>query len=122
MSREQTPVDESVQQLLVSIRASEPYRHFEKAKEQIEGHEEEKRMIDSFRRDAFLFSNSVDPLNNVDEMNRLQLRRQEIRKNPLIADYLAAELELCRMLQDICNAVIGITDLQIDDFMDAIEL
>ena len=122
MSDYDNSVAESTRQLLEAIRESEVCRRFEAAKRRIEGCEQEKHMIDAFREKAYLLSNNINASEMTDEMDRLAEERQEIRKNPLIAEYLTSEMEYCRMLQAICMEVISAADLQIDDFIDNIEI
>ena len=104
------------QQLLDEIRGSKEYIRFEKARKRIEGHPEEKEAIDAFRSRSFSLSNSEDPLEPPSNMEDLAKERIRVRENPLSAEYLDAELELCRMLQDICLSVIQVIDLQIETF------
>ena len=56
------------------------------------------------------------------EMEQHEARSiSEIRKNPLISDYLQYELGLCRIMQRINLSLVGTVDLDIGDFKDIIK-
>ena len=52
---------------------------------------------------------------------QLEEEYHEIRKNPLISDYLQYELGLCRIMQRINLSLVGTVDLDIGDFKDIIK-
>lgn len=58
-----------------------------------------KEQIDEFRRRNYELQSSAD--NNFDKLERFEKEYENFRDNPLVADFLAAELDFCRMMQDI---------------------
>ncbi len=102
--------------LMKALRECPVCVRFEKAREQIKGHEEEKQIIDEFRKKAYLLSNTNDPIDVLDDMEALYEERRKIYENPRIGEYLQAEMDLCRMLQRICTHVMEVSDLEIEPF------
>lgn len=115
-------LEECQEQLLEAIRESSQYRMFAQCKDRLEGMPEKKEKIDAFRRRVFLLQNESDAFDRPGEMSGLFREREELIRDPLIADYLASELSLCRLLQRICLDVMGIADLQIEPFEDCIKV
>ena len=58
-----------------------------------------KSQIDEFRMRNFALQSSMD--NDFDKLDRIEKDYEDFRANPLVADFLAAELDLCRMIQGI---------------------
>ncbi len=54
-----------------AIRSSEVYVRFERVKKALEGQEEKKQIIDSFRERAYRLSDSNEPLDHMDEISEL---------------------------------------------------
>ena len=105
-----------------ALRGSDIYVRFERAKKALEGEQEKKKIIDAFRERAYQLSNTSEPLDHMDELEDLFVTRRDIRKNPLIDEYLTAEHEYCRMIMQICNDLITLSDVQIEAFEDKIQV
>ena len=115
-------VEECTRALIEAVRNSEEYQTFEKSKIKVEEYPELKRKTQVFRRRVFLMQNSDDSIDLLDEMNRLFAARNELYQNAIIAEYLTAELRLCRMLQKISMEVVGVTDIELESFEDVIPI
>ena len=115
-------VKDAENQLLEALREGSVLKRFEAASKMLEGHEDEKQIIDDFRRKAYMVSNTHDPLGAFEDLEALYEERCRIYQNPRIAEYLQAEMELCRMLQRICAHVMEVADLQIEPFEDAVRM
>ncbi len=113
-------IDQAKEVFFESIRNSDIYIRFEKARKSIEGQEEKKAIIDAFRENAYQLTNTAEPLDHTDELQELFTTRHRIRKDPLIDEYLTAELEYCRMIQRICMELLMLSDVQIESFEDRI--
>ncbi len=113
-------VSECKKQLLCAIRESKEMRRFETARDALKNHDAEREQIDAFRKRVFLLQNSNESIDMLDEMTGLFQVREELHENPLVGEYLDAELDLCRMLQRISMDVMNITDLELDSFSDII--
>ena len=58
-----------------------------------------KRQIDDFRTRNFELQTSKDT--NFDKIDQFTRENEAFRENPLVSDFLAAELAFCRMMQEI---------------------
>ena len=109
-------LDKAMDILLDEIKKSSAYTRFETARMLMEEHPEAKAKVDSFRSWAYELSNTDDPLDPPQQMEELAQERLRVRQDPLSAEYLDSEMDLCRMLQKICLSVISVIDLQIEPF------
>ena len=58
----------------------------------------------------------------VSEEPQLRQRLDEFRKkNPVIQEYLAAELQICRIIQRCADEILTSVDMEIENFADIIE-
>lgn len=122
MSEKEKRIRECLDSLIQAVRESDEYARYEAAKQRIEGCVEEKCAVDEFRLKAYQLSNYTQTEEMPDEMKSLAQERIRVRKDPVVAQYLTTEMEFCRLLQSICGEVLSITDLQIDSFIDSIEV
>lgn len=60
-----------------------------------------KKQIDEFRQRNFRLQNETDSDRLFDEIDRFEREYEEFRKNPIVNDFLAAELAFCRLYQEI---------------------
>lgn len=95
MSRVETALEE----LIAAVIASEEYREYDRQKQIMKEQPELKAQIDRFRQENFELQNSVQS----DEFSR---RLEEFRKNPLVDAFLNAELDFCRMIQEINGKIV----------------
>ena len=109
-------LEECTEQLLDAVRNSEAYLNFEHMKKEIAGHPELRAELDEFRRKVYLMQNSSEAYNLMDELADLHKEKERLYLNPLIGEYLNAELHVCRMLQKISMKVLSVADLEIESF------
>ena len=100
MSRVETALEE----LIAAVIASEEYREYDRQKQIMKEQPELKAQIDRFRQENFELQNSAQALfDRTDEFSR---RLEEFRKNPLVDEFLNAELDFCRMIQEINGKIV----------------
>ena len=64
------------------------------------------RGIDRFRQENFELQNSVQADELFDRTDEFSRRLGEFRKNPLVDAFLNAELDFCRMIQEINGKIV----------------
>ncbi|MBQ8189007.1 MAG: YlbF family regulator [Lachnospiraceae bacterium] len=79
-------------------------KYFEQ-KERVKQYPELKVQIDEFRQRNYKLQNEVDSATLFDEIDRFECEYEEFRKNPIVSQYLEAELAFCRMYQEISNMI-----------------
>lgn len=94
-------IEEALNGLLVSIKESEEYRRYQKMQQTVDELPELAAQIDAYRKRVYLLQNSQGTLDVYDETDRIGQENREFRKNPIVAEYLAAECALCRVIQQI---------------------
>ncbi len=108
--------------LMEAVTSSEAYARYISVKEELSGQPELKKQINDFRRRNYLIQNQPDSEKLLLEMADLEREYEDFRKNPLVHEYLEAELRVCRMMQKISQALVSVIDLELDDIADAIIL
>ena len=109
-------VEACLEELLQAIGETAQMKRFKECRIQAAAHPECKGQIDQFRKKVFLAQNNEDNEGRLEEMKALMEEREAVRHEPLVAEYLDAELDVCRLLQHLCLSILNVTDLEIDTF------
>lgn len=94
-------VDTCLNQLITAVLESDEYRRYQEVRKKIRLEPEKERAIQNFRRRSFLLQQSKDNVDLFEEIDRLEQEFDLFRQEPLVEDYLSAELAVCRMIQKI---------------------
>lgn len=97
-------VEQALDNLVEAIKESEQYKDYNRCLEQVKKDTALKAAIDEFRRRNFELQNSVDY--DFGKMEEFEKEYEEFRENPLVSDFLSAELGFCRMLQQIGDRIV----------------
>ncbi len=108
--------------LIDAILESDEYTRFCELRDQVREQPELRAQINSFRQHVFEVQNSREPLDMYGEQERLYRNFEEFRKNPLVNDFLEAELRVCRILQRITTDIAAAIDLDADEVSERIGL
>ena len=92
-------VNQAVEQMVQAIRNTDAYLEYQKQLARVKEQSELKRQIDEFRTRNFELQTSKDT--NFDKLDQFTRENDAFRENPLVSDFLAAELAFCRMMQEI---------------------
>lgn len=114
-------IEKCTKELLEALRECEEYKVFEENKERMKEHPELRAQMDEFRKKVYLIQNSNTPTDMLEEMSKLFKERQEIYKEPMVAEYMEAELHMCRILQKISMEIMGVTKVELEAFNDVID-
>lgn len=105
---------DSLQQVTKSltdvILKSEVYQTYQAELEKVKQYPELKAQIDEFRRNNYLLQFRTDI--DFDKLDHFEKEYENFRQQPLVADFLAAELALCRMMQDIFSDITEALDFE----------
>lgn len=92
-------LDQAVEALSTALRESEVYGKYLTALETVKQHPGLKEQIDEFRKKNYMMQSTGDmAFERIEQFEREYL---DFRENPLVSDFLAAELALCRTIQQI---------------------
>lgn len=108
-------------ELSEALRGSEAYAAFREASRRVKEKPELRQKIDDFRKKNYLLQSNCDTYDLFEDMAELEKEYDFLRKDPLIRDYLIAELQMCRIIQRCANEILTSVDLEIGNFADVIE-
>lgn len=98
--------------LIEAIVESREYKEFQHQKEIMRERPALKQQIDEYRQRSFELQHSEDTGDLLERTERFSEQYKELRKNPLVEDFLNAELELCIMLQEINRCVVEAVEFE----------
>lgn len=93
-------------EFIVKLKNTGVYRDYEEQKKRINEQPELKVRVDDYRRRNYEIQTRSYPENIYDEMERFQRESEHLRDNPIVHDFLAAELALCRMIQKVTSTIV----------------
>ena len=92
-------IEISLQQLIADILASDIYRKYDIQRIRVNAIPELKAQIDEFRRRNLELQ--TDENTTIAQIDSFEREYARFRENPIVDDFLAAELAFCRLMQDI---------------------
>ena len=101
-------MDHAVRGFVDAIKATEEYRDYSQEKNKVKQFPELKAQLDEFRRRNYELQSSDDA--ELEKIEQLEKDYSDLRENPLVEDFLAAELAFCRLMQEV--------NLQVTDSLD----
>ncbi|MCQ2493052.1 MAG: YlbF family regulator [Lachnospiraceae bacterium] len=103
-------VDESVNNLIEVIKKSEVYLEYRRQLELLKQDPELKRQVDEFRKRNYEMQMNEDM--DFGMLTRFQNEFKAFRENPLVDNFLAAELDFCKMMQKINFSITEAIDFE----------
>lgn len=85
--------------LIEAVLATEEYQTYAAELDRVKRYPELKEQIDAFRKRNFEMQLSAD--NDFNKLDQFEKEFETFRENMLVQDFLAAELDLCRLIQDV---------------------
>lgn len=92
-------IDNALEHLIECILESEEYREYDARRNQIKKYPVLKARADEFRERNFRLQMSNE--NAFDKMDQLEKEYADVIENPIVSEFMAAELAFCRMMQEI---------------------
>lgn len=99
MSNIEGNIDETLQQLIENILNSKVYREYDEQRNRAKKNPELKAQIDEYRMRNYKLQTNADTA--FEQIDWFEKEYAGFRDNPIVSDFLAAELAFCRMMQDI---------------------
>ena len=103
-------MEQSLQAYIDKLLKSEEYLKYAEQKERVKQFPDLKKQIDEFRRRNFEMQNSDDMV--FEKIESFEREFSDFRDNPLVADFLEAELAFCRMMQNHYAKVLEAIDFE----------
>lgn len=92
-------IDIALSRLASAILDSQEYREYDLQLKRVTEHPELKAQIDEFRKRNYELQTSADTA--FEKIEEFEEKYSDFRQNPMVSDFLAAELAFCRMMQNI---------------------
>ena len=92
---------EAIKQFADKIMASDTYKEYLQQRERIKKQPELYDKVNEFRQRNFELQNETDGEDLFDRMDAFEREYEKFRENPLVDDFLRAELSFCRLMQEI---------------------
>ncbi len=105
-------IEEALDGLMQAIKSSREFNRYQRAKGQLKLFPELEQEVMEFCRKNYELQNSQGTVDLYEETDRMEQEYCEFRKNPLVAEYLASELALCRIVQQINWTLVEGLDFQ----------
>ena len=103
-------VDTATEALVQAILTSDVYQEYQRCLAKVKELPELKAQIDEFRTRNYELQQS--PYYAFVKMEQFQREYQSFRENPLVSDFLAAELAFCRMVQEMESRITSQIDFE----------
>lgn len=94
-------VKKATENFIEEIRKSGVYREYDFQKEKLKRQPELFTMVEDFRQRNFALQRETPGEELLDKLDAFEREYEEFRANPLVDDFLRAELAFCRMMQEV---------------------
>ena len=92
-------LDKATDAFVAVLLETEEYQNYARELARVKQYPELKAQIDDFRKRNY----EMQASGNIDfaGIDRFEAEYQTIRENPMVADFLAAEVDFCKMMQEV---------------------
>jgi cell fate (sporulation/competence/biofilm development) regulator YlbF (YheA/YmcA/DUF963 family) len=98
-------LERDTQEFIQKLYDTDICKEYFRQKEYIKQYPELKAQIDEYRQKNYRLQNETDSNTLFDEIDRFEQEYEEFRTNPLVSDFLAAELAFCRLYQEVNDKI-----------------
>lgn len=103
-------IGEAVEAYIRAIKDTEEYRSYSEQKDKVLQYPVLKAQIDEFRSRNYKIQSSGCP--DLETIEAFEREYEVFRENPLVSDFLAAELAFCRMMQELDVKIVASLDFE----------
>lgn len=94
-------IGEDVSAFIYAIRSTKEYKTYEYQKEKVKMFPEIKERLDEYRKGNYELQSLNQGDDLLEKLENFQNCYEEFLENPLVTDFLQAELDFCRLMQTI---------------------
>lgn len=98
-----------------AIRQTDVAKKYEDVRERVMQDAQLALKIDEFRKNNYLMQTHTYPDQIMELSDHFAEENEKFRENPLVQEYLEAELAYCRMLQEITSTILGVIPLELGE-------
>lgn len=97
-------VEKSLQRLITSIRDSETYKEYQRQLALVKERDGLKEKLDEFRTRNLAMQ--MGEHTTFEQLDNFEREYEDLREDPLVDEFLKAELALCRMMQNMNRIIV----------------
>ena len=94
-------IEEATKNFAAYIQQSDIYKEYFNQRERLKKQPELYEKVNEYRQRNFDIQNETDSEDLFDRMDEFEREYAKFRENPLVEDFLRAELSFCRLMQEI---------------------
>lgn len=106
-------IEEALRELVQAFRESQEYIKYQEIRAKVHTDLQLEEQIHAYRRMIYEIQNSAKELDLYEETDRLERDSADFRGNPLVREYLAAELAVCRVFKHINWSIVQNIDFDV---------
>lgn len=103
-------IEKKTEELISILKDSPEYKSYKEQLAKVKQVEGLKEQIDAFRTNNFELQQAAD--NAFDKIDAFEKEYAKFREDPLVSDFLAAELAFCRLMQGITYRITDAMDFE----------
>lgn len=104
-----------VEALKSALQTSETYKRYLRARLVVSEDPELYMKLQDFCKKNYELQNKNENINDIyDEVARFEEEYMEFRSNPVVKEYLGAELDVCRLMQRIIYSLVDTIDVNLE--------
>lgn len=107
-------IDDLTLQIGEAIRNSDEYIEYKRLEKIIDMDPNLRRLVDDFRKENFELQNNEEIEDMLEASAELNRRYADMRARRMVNRYLTSEICLCRLVEDVCRAVVDAVDFDTD--------
>ncbi len=106
-------IQQALEEFLEAIKSSEAFKDYQYQKQRVKKYSGLAERINEFRKRRYEFQNYAgdDLFEKIDDFER---EFKDFEEDPVVREYLAAELEICRRIQEVNAAITDLIDIDMD--------
>ena len=106
-------IEAAVSGLVRSIKDSEEYHRYRRMCEKVHAYPELERQIHEFRRKNYELQNEEGSWDRYERIESLEREYATFRRDPMVREYLEAELSVCRVIQHVNWEIVRNIDFEL---------
>jgi len=103
-------VEEARKAFVTAILATDEYQEYAKERNKVRQHPDLKAQIDDYRKRNYELQSSASI--DFEKLDQFEKEYEIFRENSLVADFLAAELGFCRLMQKLNMLIVAELDFE----------
>ena len=110
---ESVTIQAALEQLVAAMKNSEEYIRFKRVEAKVAEFSGLQQRIDEFRKNWYALQSSGAP-DLFEQIDQVEENNMDFRENPYVQEFLASELALCRMFQQVNWTIMQNLDFDTD--------